>query len=295
MSDELRHYGVKGMRWGVRRYQNYDGSLTAAGKTRYSGEATPRRLRKYTTPTRAEAKQELKHLTMRAVKTLVPPVAIASLIKSVSDSRKYYHDGRTDYTKSEGAYEKLSELKKKTAPTTAEADARATNPGFGVKQRGKVNNCVYCSVAMEMRKRGYDVIARSRGHGMSLLDCAKWFKDSKPTALMSYRNPKESRKDWVNRAYDRFCRELESQGSGASGIVVFQWEKLGGGHALYYSVGSNGRVNFYDGQSGKSGKALDVSFSLADPSEYAYLRVDNCEINPTITESLRSNPKGGRS
>ena len=92
-----------------------------------------------------------------------------------------------------------------------------------------------------------------------------------------------------------FCRELESQGSGASGIVVFQWEKLGGGHALYYSVGSNGRVNFYDGQSGKSGKALDVSFSLADPSEYAYLRVDNCEINPTITEALRSNPKGGRS
>ena len=71
MSDELRHYGVKGMRWGVRRYQNYDGSLTAAGKTRYSGEATPRWLRKYTTPTRAEAKQELKHLTMRAVKTLV--------------------------------------------------------------------------------------------------------------------------------------------------------------------------------------------------------------------------------
>ena len=32
---ELYHYGVKGMRWGVRRYQNQDGSLTNAGKKRY--------------------------------------------------------------------------------------------------------------------------------------------------------------------------------------------------------------------------------------------------------------------
>lgn len=32
----LAHHGIKGMKWGVRRYQNADGSLTAAGKKRYT-------------------------------------------------------------------------------------------------------------------------------------------------------------------------------------------------------------------------------------------------------------------
>ena len=36
--NELYHWGIKGMRWGVRRYQNKDGSLTAAGKKRYDDE-----------------------------------------------------------------------------------------------------------------------------------------------------------------------------------------------------------------------------------------------------------------
>ena len=35
----LTHWGIKGMKWGVRRYQNKDGSLTAAGKKRYSSES----------------------------------------------------------------------------------------------------------------------------------------------------------------------------------------------------------------------------------------------------------------
>ena len=35
----LQHHGIKGQRWGVRRYQNADGSLTSAGKKRYDGDS----------------------------------------------------------------------------------------------------------------------------------------------------------------------------------------------------------------------------------------------------------------
>lgn len=35
MSDYLIHHGIQGQKWGIRRYQNEDGSLTAAGRKRY--------------------------------------------------------------------------------------------------------------------------------------------------------------------------------------------------------------------------------------------------------------------
>lgn len=37
-NEDLEHHGIKGMKWGVRRYQNEDGSLTDAGKARYGGK-----------------------------------------------------------------------------------------------------------------------------------------------------------------------------------------------------------------------------------------------------------------
>ena len=36
----IYHHGIKGQRWGIRRFQNEDGSLTSSGKARYNQDGT---------------------------------------------------------------------------------------------------------------------------------------------------------------------------------------------------------------------------------------------------------------
>ena len=38
MDNELQHWGIKGMKWGIRRFQKKDGSLTPEGKKRYDND-----------------------------------------------------------------------------------------------------------------------------------------------------------------------------------------------------------------------------------------------------------------
>ena len=85
MKYELYHYGVKGMRWGVRRWQNKDGSLTSAGKARrknWTGEETyGRDLKRYTSMDLEYAKATALSVALLPAMLFIPGLAHLTLAK----------------------------------------------------------------------------------------------------------------------------------------------------------------------------------------------------------------------
>lgn len=59
---ELYHWGIRGMKWGVRRYQNKDGSLTKAGRKRYDAENEKLKEREKTIKNRESVSKKLSKL-----------------------------------------------------------------------------------------------------------------------------------------------------------------------------------------------------------------------------------------
>lgn len=278
----LEHHGIKGQKWGVRNGPPYP---IGEGRKQASKLIVGYEPLKYKSKTGRVLKDFGIAMARQTAAMLIPGAATAMNAKSIADFTKHNLDSK-DYVKKQGDFEKIKDIPK--IPKDAQSiktDLKVVNPSSG---SGRVNNCAYCVAAFEMRQRGYDVEARRKSEGTLAEKYKDWFDGVEFKTSGIKREAGESRKDWVTKNYNNLCENLEKYGKNARGYIGFNWEKAKAGHTLSWMNDSNGKVTFYDAQSGKVNDWNTFSFTS---QVYTYGRLDNLKLKSEVTEACIS--RGG--
>ena len=77
MNEELYHHGILGQKWGIRRFQNSDGSLTSEGKRRYDNDSHSKSDNNAKSETSEKSKSRAKNL--KRTVAVGATIAVASL------------------------------------------------------------------------------------------------------------------------------------------------------------------------------------------------------------------------
>ena len=267
LKNELKHHGVKGQKWGVQNGPpyplKYEAHSAAEKKFMSKGKA------KGSSDDTYERKPGFVEKNMYGDGFLGHVARVALRLKDET----FY-----DYTISrvEGSGSDLkrsidSIQKEKTKKLDFDELVDKINPGY--PEVGKTSNCAYCTAALEIAHRGYDVVAKSSVGGLYPEEVSALFKGSKTESFDTQKSLKNS---------------ILKDGEGSSGALFVYMDY--GGHAVHYHV-KNGDVIVTDAQSHDQYKMTPSLFKKQYGSSvynFDKIRCDNHNVDWKAVKELEA-------
>ena len=266
---ELYHHGIKGQKWGVRRYQNKDGSLTQLGRSRKNSTRYGKR-KEYDLSNRDHSKSDKSPAAMFAFNvvldliTLNPVYAAIDTKRAIDAGMASMKKKKFDKERAKNPIDKSTGFHKKTREMTMDEDRVRVNPSFRNFDNNTKNNCMLCTAAYDLRRRGYDVQAKKASYGYLTEEIKNWYPKVKVNTISG-----EKTKDMIHNVQS----ELVKQGDGARGNIMVTWKGMMSGHSMAYEV-VGGQLKIIDAQANKTYDD-PVKILKRCKSTVEYARLDN--------------------
>lgn len=224
-----------------------------------------------------ETKNESALLAL-AVGALAAPTALKLMKRGLASLREHsvneYVKGQKN-TREKVSNIEESQFKKIEKQSTMQEDQKNINPNY--PNPGYTENCFSCTLAYDLRRRGYDVEAISTKNGMTtdkMLECySEEVYDTYKNKAVS--NPKKNAKEFEDA--------LSNLPDGSRGVFNTRWI-YGNGHSMIWEK-VNGKIIIRDCQSNKT---YDAEYILKRSSSFEYWRTDNIKVNKNIVSAVKN-------